>query len=145
MARDFLGRGWAFDLQIEGDRTIIPLGIGVDIDGEITMSTHEQNIKESIWIILNTAPGERMMRPDFGCGIHNYAFSTVDTATRTLIETSIKEALTLYEPRIRLTEVKTSTENIDKGALTISIQYTVRDTDNRFNLVYPFYIAGERK
>jgi hypothetical protein len=130
-ANEFLGRGWAF-----------PMGIG--IDGSITMSAYETNVKESIFIILNTAQGERIMRPDFGCGIHNLVFETIDTTTLTLIEDTVRQALTLWEPRIKVKEVKISKENIDQGQLMISIDYTVNKTDNRFNLVYPFYISGER-
>jgi phage baseplate assembly protein W len=118
--------------------------MGIGIDGSITMSAYETNVKESIFIILNTAQGERIMRPDFGCGIHNLVFETIDTTTLTLIEDTVRQALTLWEPRIKVKEVKISKENIDQGQLMISIDYTVNKTDNRFNLVYPFYISGER-
>jgi Bacteriophage baseplate protein W len=127
MNDDFLGIGWAFPLQ-------------VDTGGRIKLSSYEEDIKEAIWIILSTSKGERVMHPEFGCGIHDYVFSVVDTSTLTLVEISIKEALTLWEPRIRLTEVKASTGDIDQGKLSVAIEYEVKSTNNRFNLVYPFYL-----
>jgi len=128
-AKEFLGKGWSFPIQVKPD-------------GQIGMSEYEQDIKEAIWVILSTAKGERAMRPDFGCGIHGFVFSVINTATLTLIENSVKEALTLWEPRIDLMGVKVSTdkEEIEKGKLIISIDYKVRTTNNRFNLVYPFYL-----
>jgi phage baseplate assembly protein W len=128
MAREFLGKGWKFP-------------VGVDSQGEIEMSEYEQDIKEAIWIILSTSKGERVMRPDFGCGIHDYVFAAINTANIGLIESSVREALTVWEPRIELKEVSVSTEKADEGQLMISIDYTVRTTNNEFNLVYPFYLT----
>ncbi|MEW6446549.1 MAG: GPW/gp25 family protein [Bacillota bacterium] len=82
MAKEFLGKGWAF-----------PAGVGAD--GRIRMSEGEQDIREAIWIILSTSKGERVMRPDFGCGIHEFVFAPVNTATIALIGNSVREALTL--------------------------------------------------
>ncbi|NIM15094.1 MAG: baseplate protein [Candidatus Aminicenantes bacterium] len=127
MVEEFLGRGWTFPLQ-------------VDDEGHISMSEYETDIKEAIWIILSTAKGERVMRPDFGCGIHDFVFSVINTSTLTLIENSIKEALTIWEPRIDLANVNVSTEKISEGKLIIDIEYIVRSTNNRFNMVYPFYL-----
>jgi len=128
MAKEFLGKGWKFPVKI-------------DAEGQIAMSEHEQDIKEAIWIILSTAKGERLMRPDFGCGIHDYVFASINTTNLALIESSVREALTLWEPRIELTDVKVSTEKIDEGKLMINIDYKVRTTNNQFNLVYPFYLT----
>jgi Bacteriophage baseplate protein W len=125
--RDFLGIGWKFPVQ-------------ADSKSMIKMSKYEEDIKESIWIILGTSKGERTMRPDFGCGIHDFVFESINTSTRARIEQSVQDALTLWEPRIKLTKVNASTEQIDKGKLIISIDYIVNATNNRFNLVYPFYI-----
>lgn len=132
MAKEFLGKGWRFP-------------VNMDTRGEIHMSEYEQDIKEAIRIILGTSKGERVMRPDFGCGIHDYVFSVINTASLSLIENSVREALVLWEPRIELTGVDISRENIDKGQLSVSIDYRVRTTNNRFNLVYPFYLTeGEQ-
>ena len=127
MAKEFLGKGWKFPVQI-------------DSKGKIASSSYEEDIKEAILIILKTSKGERVMRPDFGCGIYDYIFSPINTATLSLIEKSVREAITEWEPRVEIENVEISTEQIDEGKLIISIDYTVRKTNNRFNLVYPFYL-----
>ena len=130
MAKEFLGIGWKFP-------------VGVDsITGKIVMSEYEEDIRESIWIILATAKGERVMQPDFGCGIHNFVFATMSMATMGLIESSVREALIRYEPRIDLNEVKVLLIQDNLGKLEIEISYLVRTTNNEFNLVYPFYLQG---
>jgi phage baseplate assembly protein W len=128
MAKEFLGRGWKFP-------------VGIDSEGKIEMSEYEQDIREAIWVILGTAKGERVMRPDFGCGIHDFVFASINTATIGLIEASVREALTLWEPRIELNEVSVSAEQADVGKLLVSINYMVRATNNEFNLVYPHYLT----
>lgn len=128
MAKEFLGKGWKFP-------------VNVDAQGQIAMSEHDQDIQEAIWIILSTPKGERVMRPDFGCGIHQFVFAVMNTTTRSLIENSVREALTLWEPRIELVNVATSGSKIHEGILLISIDYKVRTTNNQFNLVYPFYLT----
>ncbi len=126
MSNEFLGIGWKFP-------------VGVDNDGKISMSKHEQDIKEAIRIILGTAKGERVMRPDFGCGIHELVFEPINTSTINKVENGVRENLTLWEPRIELVKVEAQTDDSDNGKLEISIDYIVRSTNNRFNLVYPFY------
>ena len=127
MAKDFLGVGWKYPVK-------------VDFNGKIAMSRYEEDIHEAIRIILATAKGERVMRPDFGCGIHDLVFAPINTATVTLVQNSVQEALTLWEPRVELLKVEVSTDRADEGKLPISIDYRVRVTNNRFNLVYPFYV-----
>lgn len=129
-ARDFLGRGWAFPVTTDGR-------------GTIEQSRGVADIEESIRLILETAKGERVMRPEFGCGIHEFAFATVDRSTLTLVETSVRDALREFEPRIEVLSVEVSTAQLDAGTLPIEIEYRVRDTNNEFNLVYPFYLEGE--
>ena len=131
MAKEFLGAGWKFPVQVTPS-------------GRIALSQYEEDIKEAIWIILGTAKGERIMRPDFGCGIHDLVFAPINTATLTLVENSVREALTVYESRIELIQVKASAERADEGKLIVSIDYRVRSTNNRFNLVYPFYLKEGR-
>jgi phage baseplate assembly protein W len=128
MSREFLGKGWKFP-------------VSVNSQGEVEMSEYEQDIKEAIWLILSTAKGERVMRPDFGCGIHDFVFASINTANIGLIESSVREALTTWEPRIELKDVNVSTEGVGEGQIMISIDYTVRSTNNEFNLVYPFYLT----
>jgi phage baseplate assembly protein W len=127
MAKDFLGRGWKFPVNVRSA-------------GKILMSEHEEDIKEAIWIVLSTSKGERVMRPDFGCGIYEFVFAVVNTATMGLIEASVREALTLWEPRIELVNVNVSVGKADEGKLLIGIDYRVRSTNNEFNLVFPFYL-----
>jgi uncharacterized protein len=126
-SKAFLGTGWRFPITTD---ELLKIGT----------SRYEENIKESIMIILGTRKGERVMRPDFGCGIHDLVFETTSSVSLGHIELSISEALTKYEPRIELINLDLSTEQIDKGILFINIQYRVISTNNRFNLVYPFYI-----
>jgi len=127
MEKNFLGVGWKYPVYIT-------------VEGKIAKSEYEQDIKEAIWIILGTAKGERVMRPDFGCGIHDLIFTPLNTATITLVENSVREALTIWEPRIELIKVEASSEKSEEGKMLVSIDYRVRTTNNRFNLVYPFYI-----
>lgn len=105
------------------------------------MSEYEQDIKESIWIILSTAKGERVMRPDFGCGIHDLVFASMNTATLGLVESTVRDALTTWEPRVEVINVGVSTKEANNGRLEVSIDYRVRQTNNEFNLVYPFYLT----
>ena len=126
-SKDFLGQGWKFPISTNENLVI-------------NSSRFEESIKESILIILGTRKGERLMRPNFGCGIHDYVFEVVNPMTLGRIEISIKEALTQYEPRINVLDIKISSEKIDTGILLITIIYQVVATNNRFNLVYPFYL-----
>ncbi len=127
MANEFLGRGWKFP-------------VGVDMKGVVKTVAYEDDIREAIWIILSTAKGERVMRPGFGCGIHAYVFEAISSSVLGLIEGSVKDALLQLEPRIEVLKVQTLTDEISQGELIISIDYRVRTTNNRFNLVYPFYL-----
>lgn len=127
MAKEFLGKGWKFPLEI-------------DKRGGVALSQYEDKIRESILIILGTAKGERVMRPDFGCDIHDFAFSVLNTSTLTLIQSVVKEALVLWEPRIEVLSIETFKERLNEGILLISIDYKVRKTNTEFNLVYPFYL-----
>ena len=127
MTKDFLGTGWKYPVKI-------------DIDGKIALSKHEEDIKEAIRIILGTAKGERVMRPDFGCGIHELVFAPINAITLSQVENNVREALIKYEPRIDLLRVEASAERSDEGQLLVSIDYEVRATNTRSNMVYPFYM-----
>ena len=131
MSKEFLGRGWKFP-------------VNVNPTGKIAMSEYEEDIKEAIRIILSTSRGERVMRHDFGCGIYDFVFAPINTATIGMIEASVREALTLWEPRIELINVDVSADKAEEGKLLISIDYRVRSTNNEFNLVYPFYLKEGR-
>ena len=127
MKQEFLGVGWKFPVQLDGQK-------------EIAISRYEEDVREAIWIILSTAPGERLMHPDFGCGIHEYVFAPNNTRTAGLLRFHVEEALTHWEPRIELQAVQVQANPSDPTVLFISIDYQVRATDSRFNLVYPFYL-----
>jgi phage baseplate assembly protein W len=127
MGSEFLGIGWKYPVSVEAD-------------GSISSSSYEENIRESIRLILGTAKGERLMRPEFGCSIHEYAYSTMDTLTLRMIENSVYEALVDWEPRIEVSDIKTLTEKALEGKLMISIDYKVRRSNTQVNLVYPFYL-----
>lgn len=127
MEPEFLGQGWSFPG-------------GVDSRGDVELSAGVDDIEESIRIILGTAKGERIMRPDFGCGIHEYVFSAVNATTLNLIETSVRDALGNWERRIEVQRVEASTDELDTGKLMIHIDYRVRSTNAEGNMVYPFYL-----
>jgi uncharacterized protein len=126
-AKAFLGRGWKFPVTTDSDQ-------------RIRTSAYEESIKESVIIILGTKRGERVMRPDFGCGINNFVFESISSLVLGQIKSSVLEALTRYEPRINIINIAITTEKIDNGFLNINITYNVISTNNQFNLVYPFYI-----
>lgn len=127
--KEFLGRGWSFPVE-------------TDASGAIRTADGETDIEQSIRIILETAPGERVMRPSFGCGIHEYVFATIDTTTLTLIETEVRDALTRWEPRIEVLSVDASVAERRTGKLEIDLTYRIRRTNRERNLVYPFYVEG---
>ena len=134
---DFLGRGWAFPVEWCPKA---PANRPFPAEGDICAETEEPKIEQSIWLILATAPGERVMRPDFGCGIHRLVFSVNDSTTLKNIVEQVKAALIRWEPRIDLLDVAVTPR---RGAeLLINIRYRVRSTNNLFNLVYPFYLGG---
>lgn len=127
----FLGKGWKFPFNINHQ-------------GKVDISSYEADINEAIKIILGTVPGERIMQPDFGCGIHEFVFSTTDILSLRLIENAVIEAVTQWEPRIDLVEVNVATDPVNEGQLLINIFYRVRTTNTSFNLVYPFYLKEGR-
>lgn len=128
MSREFLGTGWGF--PVETDES----GGFVAVDGE-------QDIEQSIRLVLGTAKGERVLQPRFGCGIHDYVFAAVNTSTLTLIESAVREALVRWEPRIEVLDVTARRSELDAGRLPISIDYRVRNTNAEGNLVFPFYLG----
>lgn len=125
---EFLGIGWRFPIEREAETQ------------HFAMARYEESIKQAIHIILSTAKGERVMRPDFGCGIHELVFAPNNAATRGMAEHEVREALRLWEPRIEVIDTKATVAGEHGEVLLINIAYHVRQTDNRFNLVYPFYL-----
>ena len=120
-----LGRGWKFPLQFE--------------NGTVAMSEAEEDIEESLRILLGTYPGERLMRPNFGCRIRDYCFNDYKETTLTQISEEIKESVILFEPRIEIENIDIKAEAMDE-VMEICIYYKIIATNSRRNLVYPFYI-----
>jgi uncharacterized protein len=124
---EIIGSGLAFPLQ-------------VDRRGGIALARDEQDIDQAIQLILGTAPGERPMRPEFGCGVHDFVFDSIDAITVGRMEEAIRSALDRWEPRIQVQTVDFDLSAADAGLLTIDIGFTVRATNTERNLVYPFYV-----
>ena len=124
----FLGRGWKFPVKVDPNT------------GKILTSEYEIDIQEPIKIILMTKKGERVMRPDFGCDIHNHLFDVIDYTLLKQIEKKVKDSLISFEPRITDIEVLAEIDDKNEQIININISYLVRTTNNPFNLVYPFYI-----
>jgi phage baseplate assembly protein W len=125
--KEFLGAGVAFPL-------------GLDSQGRIAMRSLEDQVRQSILLILRTARGERVMRPDFGAGLEQLVFSPLTGSTVALAEHQAKEALVRFEPRIEVLSLVGRIDPTQEGALLLELQYRVRRTDTTFNLVYPFYV-----
>jgi hypothetical protein len=126
MAQSFLGRGWRFPVKVDGEGKIAPV-------------EYEESVRQSIWVILGTAKGERVMRPDFGCGIYDLVFEVNSPTTAARVSHAVRDALLFFEPRIDVIDVEVRPDG-DGTVMLISIDYQVRATDNVFNMVYPFYL-----
>lgn len=127
MAEDFLGKGWPFPVRPG------PSGGLSFLDGA-------EKIRQSIQIILNTASGERQMLPEFGCGIHDLVFQPNTAALRGLVRDKVREALTRWEPRIDVLDVRVETPPERRNYLYVYIDYRIRANNAFYNLVYPFFI-----
>ncbi|MBD2251978.1 GPW/gp25 family protein [Nostoc parmelioides] len=124
---DFLGVGWTAPVQLMQT-------------GQIAMAREEDAIRQAILMILATAKGERIMRPDFGCGIHDLVFAPNTPSTIGQLVSEVQDALIEWEPRIDVLDVDALPFPSDRTRIQIQINYRVRTTNNRFNLVYPFYL-----
>lgn len=114
--------------------------VGVTDAGQIDRAHGEDAIREAIWLILSTAKGERVMRPEFGCGIHDLVFAVGNATTAGMVARQVRQALILWEPRVEVVDVQVAPEPGAPAVLLIRIEYRVRSTNNVFNLVYPFYL-----
>lgn len=128
MSKPFLGKGVGFPVTVENN-------------GALSEAAYEESIRQSVWIILGTAKGERVMRPNFGCGIYDLVFEVNSPSTVGKVSQAVREALLLFEPRIDVLDVQVGSVSDSEGEkLLINIDYQVRATNNVFNLVYPFYL-----
>jgi len=127
--------------------TKVFLGVGVgspietDDSGALRLASYEDSVRQSIWLILGCARGERVMRPDFGCGIHDLVFDAITSSTGGQVAAAVRDALLRFEPRIDVQDVQVEPSG-NGEVLLISIDYNIRATNNAFNLVYPFYLDG---
>jgi Bacteriophage baseplate protein W len=127
VAREFLGAGWKFPLQ-------------VNASGGIARARYEQRVEESIYLILSTAKGERMMLRDFGCGIHDRVFAPNDSVVLSTVVSEVREALVRFEPRIDVLDITAESAADQQNLLLIRIDYRIRANQALGNLTYPFYI-----
>ncbi|MBT8339624.1 MAG: GPW/gp25 family protein [Desulfatitalea sp.] len=125
--KSFLGTGWHFPPQF------------IKATGGVIMVALEEDIRESLHILLNTAPGERTMQPSYGCGLRNLVFDSVTENTVTALKDAIDRAILFFEPRITLLRIDVDTSAQYDGVLKIKLSYLVRETNSRGNMVYPFY------
>lgn len=129
MAREFLGRGWRFP--------VLP-----DETGRLAYSEGDANVEQSLRILLLTRLGERVMRPAFGSEAPRLVFAPGSERYLRLLETSIREAVRDWEPRVELDDVRAEVDTTDESRTTVSIAYRVRSTNSRLNLVFPFYLTS---
>ncbi len=122
-----IGKGWPFPVKPQPN-------------GELTWQDGPEKVRQSIWIILSTAPGERQMLPDFGCGIHDLVFQANSATLRGLVQVRVQEALARWEPRIDVLAVRVDTPADARNFLLIRIDYRLRANNSFFNLVYPFFL-----
>lgn len=125
--RSYLGKAWSYPPRLDAENKMT------------VMVENEENIRQSLWTLLSTSPGERVHRYEFGCPIRKYVFEIMDTTTQTLIREEIEKSIILFEPRINLNAVTLDIRQ-DEGIMNIRLNYTVRQTNRRSNMVYPFYL-----
>jgi len=126
MSEEFIGSGWAFPLR-------------TDATGAIALVSHDREIEESIRLILGTAFGERPMRPDYGCEIHDHVFSSINAEMISRIAVAVRESLIRWEPRIAVKDVIVTIDPSDQTVVYIDVRYAIGDTNDPRNLVFPFY------
>ena len=128
MGKAFLGSGIQFPVEVDA------------VTGRMQISSEEENIRQSIEVILMTGKGERVMRPEFGCGLKNYIYEMMDYGTIIRIEKEVRDALNQWEPRITDVNVTVTSDEARDNVMLIHISYRVRITNNPYNMVFPFYI-----
>ena len=132
MNPDFIGAGWAFPVT-------------TDATGGVALVVREREIEQSIRIILGTARGERPMRPEFGCRIHDHVFGPANGATAGQIAYDVRDALERWEPRISVSEVGVVFDQIADGKLYVDVGYVIVDSNDPRNLVFPFYVIPDHE
>lgn len=125
-SKSFLGTGWSFPPTFTSN-------------GLVTVAA-EQDIYESLWILLSTTPGERVMQPAYGCGLKAHVFDNLDESSFAVMRDLVEKAILFFEPRVTVENIDINDDDYLEGKVQLNIIYRVRSTNNRYNLVYPFYI-----
>jgi len=126
--RSFLGKGWGFPPTFSRQTS------------QLIMTADEEDINKSLEILLSTTIGERFLQPLYGCNLEDYVFETMNVSTQTSIKITVKNAILMFEPRIKLLVIELLDDFIAEGRIDISVDYEVINTNTRYNLVYPFYL-----
>jgi phage baseplate assembly protein W len=136
--KNLIGRGWRFPVKpgLDGRLTFL----GGHIDRPRAANDDAEKIRQSIWLLLSTAPGERLMLPDFGCGIHDLVFEPSSAALRGSLQVRVLETLQRWEPRIDVLDVQVDSPPEQRNLLNIRIDYRIRTDNSFYNLVYPFFL-----
>jgi len=133
VTEEFVGSGWAaFPMR-------------TDATGSIALVTKQDEIEEAMRVILATAPGERPMRPEFGCRINEYVFAPMNATTAGQVANEVRNALLRWEPRVNIVDVDVRPHPDDRSILLISVQYTIKHSNDPRNLVFPFYVIPEEE
>ena len=125
--REWLGTGWSFPPQFSRRSRAVD------------MVSEDEDIRQSLWILLSTSPGERIMNPAYGCGLKSLTFESISESTVTEIRDVVDRAVLFFEPRIRVDQIEVDVEEVYGGLINVRLDYTIRITNSRSNLVYPFY------
>ena len=131
MKKSFLGRGWRFPVNVDGS-------------GGLAFAEQRDSIEQAIRVILGTAVGERVMRPTFGCHIHDYVFYPNNAATASLVSYHVREAIKKWEPRVKNLFVRSYPDPNAESTMLVDIRYEIISTNQLENMVYPFYLRREQ-
>jgi Bacteriophage baseplate protein W len=126
-ANDIIGRGWRFPIK-------------VNAKGGLDWSEGPDRIRDAIWIVVSTSLGERLMRPEFGAGLKDYVFESNSATVRAELATAIRRALGRWEPRIDIVDLHVDASPDQESQVLIVLDYQIRDTNELFNMVFPFYL-----
>jgi phage baseplate assembly protein W len=129
----FLGKGWSFPPEF------------VPETGEVLMTEDEEDIRASLQILMGTVAGERFLNPKYGLELHEMLFEPMGTTAKTLLKDRIKYAILIYEPRINLLTLELDASAELEGKISIILEYVIRSTNSRYNLVYPFYTTDSNE
>ena len=127
MSEEFIGSGWSYPIH-------------TDATGAIALVSGDRELKEAIELVLRTAPGERPMRPEYGCAIHDFVFAPADATTAGRLAYEVRASLERWEPRVDVIDVEVNPDPDDASTLYIDIRYTRRGVNDPRNLVFPFYV-----